>query len=357
MKKRILAIGLGVLMALALLTGCNGAAETAKTSETVNTTESAGQSTNVSAGTETTNEQKLIGINIALADNEFFQMVEYGIKKDFDSRGWKYLVTYGVGEKISENGATFLGQNVDAIVEFGCDQNYGNPLVQAATEKDVPVICVDVAYEGAYFFGANNDQAGTLLGEAMVDWVNARWDGQVDVIYEETNSATSPVVALRVDNAVKVIQEELGVGDDLLWKVETSQDSTDSIKQKLVDYLSGNPDKKHIMYISMSAANMPPLLGAVDTIGKSDVICFGTHSEESFIFQHFDETSAETDNFVGCVAYRPTKYGEYIGKMLETLFSGGTLEQETLMDHVVVTRENYKEFQEEYLAVLADMKE
>lgn len=357
MKRRLLAMVLGLMMVLALLSGCGGTTETAETAETAETVETASQSAEVSVEAVTTSEQKLIGINIALADNEFFQMVEYGIKKDFDARGWDYLVTYGMGEKITENGATLLGQNVDAIVEFGCDQNFGNTLVQTAAEKDVPVICIDVAYEGGYFLGANNAEAGTLLGESMVDWVNTNWDGQVDCIYQETNSLNSPVVALRTDNAVKVIKELLGVGDDIVWKVELSQDNADSIKQKLVDYLSGNPDKQHIMYISMSAANMPPLLGAVETIGKSDVICFGTHSEESFIFQHFDETPAETDNFVGCVAYRPTKYGEYVGAMLETLFSGGTLEQETLMDHVVVTRENYKEFQEEYLAVLADMKE
>lgn len=363
MKKRFLAIGLSCVMLLGLLAGCgnktNDDAEKAETPAETEETEPETPAETEKAETEAPeqgNDKKLIGINIALADNEFFQMVEYGLKKDFSDRGWEVLVTYGMAEKITENGATFLAQNVDAIVDFGCDLNFGNTLVQMAAEKDVPVVCIDVAYEGGYFFGANNDQAGTILGEAMADWINKHWDGQVDAIYEETNTLNSPVVALRTQNAVKALQNELGIEDDIVFQAELSQESSDGVKQKTVDYLSGNPDKEHVAYISMSMANLPPVIGGVETTGKSDVICFGTHSEERFIFDHFDTTPEEDDNVVGCVAYRPMQYGEYVGKMLEKLFKGETLEKETLMDHVVITRENYKEFQSEYMAVLDELK-
>jgi len=356
MKKRILAIGLSCLMTLGLLAGCGNT----ETNETPGNTKEEQPAVPEEAEEETSAKDsgtKLIGMNIANPDNEFFQMVEFGLKRDFAARDWEVIVAYGVSEKIVENGTTFLAQNVDAIVDFGVDANYGNTLVQMAAEQDVPVICIDVAYEGGYFFGANNAQAGTLLGEGMTKWIKERWDGQVDVIYQESNALNSSVVALRTENATKALQSEFNIGDSDVWVAELSQDNQDGVKQKLLDFLSGNPDKEHVAYLSMSMANLPPEVGGVETLGKTDVIAFGTHSEERWLYDHYETTPEEDDNVIGCVAYQPQLYGKYVGEMLDTLFSGGTLEKETLMDHIFITRENYKEAMADYMSVLDELSQ
>jgi len=355
MKKRILTMGLSCVMLAAILSGCGG--KTDSTTETPKETETA-EETKESDETkpEETQEAKKvkIGINLALADNEFFRMVEYGLKKDFDDRGWEYMITYGQTEKITENSNMFLAQGVDAIVEFGCDQNYGNPVVQAADEKGVPVVAIDVAYDGAYFFGANNVQAGTILGEAMAEWIKENWDGQLDAIFMETNAVNGEAVANRVEKAAVALEEKLGYGEDIVFRMEAA--NGDALKQGFLDFLSAHPDYEHIAYVSGSLANVPPLVGAVETVGKTDIVCIGSHSEETWVFDHFNTTSEEADCFVGCVAYAPSDYGKYVGKMLQTLFDGETLPEETLMEHYVITRDNYKEIEAQFNEITSKIK-
>lgn len=295
-------------------------------------------------------ESYTIGVNIGYPDQEFFQMVEAGIKDSFDALGWEYFVTYGAEEKITENGATLIAQGVDAIVDFGCHTDIGAALVMMADEAGIPVICVDVAYEGGYFVGANNVQAGEKLGEAMTNWINENWEGQLDSIYVSYSERDSEAVKNRTFKAVEKLQEAFGTADEDVFWYDAGAAMQEGVRQTFTDYLSANEDQKHIATVNVTEVFAQSTIAAAETMGRGSDVCHGTHSESSWTYDHFDTTDAETDTYVGCVAYSPDGYGAYIAEMLQTLFAGGELGAETLMEHEVITRENYKEYQENYIA-------
>lgn len=343
-RKSILAVLVVILLLASLMVGC--ATKTAPDSEPAATAAAATAAPPAEQAAKP-DESYFIGLNIGYPDSEFFQMVEYGIKKAFDELGWTYMVTYGTNEKITENAATLIAQGVNALVDFGCNDAMGSAAVQLADAAGIPVICIDVQYNGAYFFGANNGQAGTVLGETMADWITKHWDGQLDGIFVIYGSTDGDEVNKRTGNAAAAIEKALGYGADIEFKYDCAITQGDGAKQALLDYLSAHPDYKHVACVSVTEIYMPMLMGSVETVGRADNVCYGTHSETSWTFDHF-ATTDNTDTFVGTVAYDPAGYGNYIVKMLQEKFNGGTLPEKTQMEHYVITRDNYERLGAEY---------
>jgi ribose transport system substrate-binding protein len=294
-------------------------------------------------------KKKLIGLNIGFPDNEFFRMVEASCKMAFDERGWDTLITYGSFEKITENAATLIAQDIDALVDFGCEATYGAQAVAMAKAIGAPTVSIDVKYEGSYFFGANNSQAAEVLGQCFVDWINKNWGGKVDGIYEANGIMSGPEVLSRTSIAVDKIIKDLNLNKSIHYFYDGSVAQQEGVRQTLVDYLSGYPEYHHVAVV-LSTLNWTPItIGGIETVGRSKDVVVGSHSEESWLFDHFNNTPLDQENVAGCVAYFPNRYGEYIGKMLDTLFAGGSLPDYTTMEHAAITRENYKKYEAEWL--------
>ncbi len=304
---------------------------------------------------ESTGDGYTIGMNFGYPDSEFFQMVELGLKKAFDAKGWDYIVTYGNNEKITENTTTLLAQEVDAIVDFGCNAEIGSAMVKMAEEKSVPVICIDVMYDGAYFFGADNVQAGEKLGDEMAEWIQKNWDGQLDSIFVTYGSSDSEAVMNRTQKPVEKLKEAFGLTDEDVFWYDCAITQQEGIRQAVGDYLSAHSDQKHIAHISNTEANAVTAMAAADTSPRGADMCHGTHSESGWTFEHFTTTEESADTYVGCVAYDPANYGGYVADMLQTLFDGGELESETLMKHEVITRKNYETYLEAYNAAKEEL--
>ena len=364
--KRCLVVLMAALMIMSVFAGCSAApaaktsattktagetkaaeetkAETtaAKITEAVTTAAETSASTAASAG-----KQYTIGVNIGYPNSEFFQLIESSIRKSCDEKGWKYIVTYGAEEKITENASTLLAQGVDAIVDFGCNAEIGSAMVKMAKAQNVPVICIDVKYDGAYFFGANNVQAGELLGDAMIKWIDAHWDGKLDSIFVSYGSKDGETVQNRTKKAVEKLQAKYNLPDSDVFWFDGSATVEEGVKQATADYLSAHPDQHHIANVAGTEGYALVSTAAADTMGRGKDMCVGTHSESSWTFDHFNSTD-DTDTYVGCVAYQPAEYGSYIVKMLTKLFNGEKLDEYTLMNHVVITRDNYKQYEAAY---------
>jgi ABC-type sugar transport system substrate-binding protein len=292
--------------------------------------------------------RKLIGLNIGAPYDEFFRMVEAGCKQAFADKGYDVIITYGQFEKITENAATMIAQGIDALVDFGCIQEYGKQAVMMANEIGAPTISIDVYYEGGYFMGANNEQAGEVVGKALVDWVNKNWGGQVDGIFNAYSSATGEVVGRRTNRAVEEVIKAFNLDPRVEFKFDGVTSEAEGSRQALMDYLSAHPEYRHVVCVPLTMAWLPTMYGGVETMNRGQDVAWGTHSEVSWVYEHYNTTPENQDTLVGVAAYFPYKYGEYIANMLETLFKGGDVDTYVLMDHVAITRGNYKKYEAEW---------
>lgn len=340
--KKILMLLMALVMSVSLCACASGEGE--EPQENIEKAEADESTTDDGKTTEAVSDDaQFIGINIGYPDMEFFKMVEYGLKKSFDEQGWTYVVTYGGEEKMTENAATMIAQGIDALVDFGTNQSFGNAVASLCDDAQIPCITIDVEYDGAYFFGADNKQAGECLGVEMCEWIEENWDGKVDAVWVDYSISSGEIVNQRATCAIDMFQEKFGLSEDDVFWFDQANQGGEYCQQGLSDFLSSHSEYEKVAAITTTESYVTYMVGAAETLGKSQDVCYGAHSESSWTFNHFKETEAETDTYIGCVAYAPQNYGAGIVTMLETLFAGGEIEGNTTMEHYVITRDNYEQ--------------
>ena len=65
------------------------------------------------------------------------------------------------------NAQSFVQRNVDYVIEFQTDSNFGPTVMKVFNEDGVKVIAIDIPMPGATFFGANNPQSGYMGGSYL----------------------------------------------------------------------------------------------------------------------------------------------------------------------------------------------
>lgn len=154
-------------------------------------------------------EARTIGVIIGAPEAPFFKIVEDGIAAACQELGWETMVTYGKNEKVMEHGRLFISQEVDAIINFGVTTNTGEQLVEEATAAGIPVVDVDVDC-GGYFFGANNELAGAVLGDALADYLEENVPNHADLSMKAVmfwSGNEGEVVRMRLTGVVKGLNE------------------------------------------------------------------------------------------------------------------------------------------------------
>jgi len=295
--------------------------------------------------------EKTIGFISGAPHAPFFKMVEDGLRRECEANGWELLVGYGANEKVLENGRLFIAQGVDAIVNFGVTTNTGETLLEEATAANIPVVDVDVDC-GGYYFGANNEMAGAVLGEALADYLKDVPDladkKMKAVLFWNGNEGEA--VRKRLTGVIKGLNER-GItnlsadnnyeNDTIVWQ-NVQDDST--VKELAKNQISALAEESDLLLLVMVGDFMGT--GAVAAISET-----GLDKRRVLVVSH-NESQAFADNlkdentpWIASTAYRPEAYGDYIvNRILLPLFNGEEVERLTLMEHVAITRDNINDF-------------
>lgn len=296
-------------------------------------------------------EKRTIGFISGAPEAPFFKLVEDGLKEQCDLNGWELLIGYGKNEKVLEHGRLFIAQEVDAIVNFGVTTNTGITLVEEAALANIPVVDVDVDCNG-YYFGANNEKAGAVLGEVLADYVEGI-EGYADkdmkaVMFWSGNEGE--LVRKRLSGVVKGLNER-GItnisednnyeNDTIIWQNVVDDSQVKELAKNQISALADNTDL--IILITISDFMAPGAVAAISECGldKSRVLVVSHNESETFAENLKDANTP----WIASTAYLPQEYGNYIvNKILKPLFAGEEVERMTLMDHVAITVENINDY-------------
>lgn len=296
-------------------------------------------------------EEVTVGLIVGVPELEFFNKVETGVKTVCENNGWDCLVGYGTGDKVLEHGRTFISQEVDVIVNFGVTTGTGDTLVTEAAAADIPVIDVDVAC-GGYYLGANNELAGSVLGDALSAYMLENIPDYADKSMKAVmfwGGREGDDVRLRLTGVIKglneagiaaISEENNYENDTIVWQ---NVDDDTKVKEYAKNQLVALEDSTDIIIlIGVADSYGPSFLAAVAESGldSSRVLCV-THNESEVFANNLKE---ENTPWIASTAYLPDKYGEYIEGMIQKLLSGEELEEKTLLDHVAITVDNVNDF-------------
>jgi ribose transport system substrate-binding protein len=150
-------------------------------------------------------KQIIIGFNNGSTTVDFLRQVGESMQRAADKAGVKLLVAESNfdAEKILPNVDNLVLQGAQIIVDFNVNAQIGGSLVDYLAPKNIKVIGIDVAYTGAkgdqaWFFGANNQQAGEVAGAGLAKAIKDKWGGQVDALVLFFNSENGDLVKKRL---------------------------------------------------------------------------------------------------------------------------------------------------------------
>ena len=107
----------------------------------------------------------------------FCVKVEQGLKANCEAAGIRLLIADNRldGATALANAESFLQREVDFVIEFQTDANFGATIMRQMKTADTRVIAIDIPMPGATFFGANNSRSGFMGGSYLAQAAIAKF--------------------------------------------------------------------------------------------------------------------------------------------------------------------------------------
>lgn len=254
-----------------------------------------------------------IGYAVLGEATNFFVTVGQSMRDATDAKGTKLLYTIDDRDASKMKTAidTFVMQDADIIVDFTVLAETGEAI---AKTLEIPMLSVDCYYEGAYFFGVNNQAAGETAGAYVEEWVNSNWDGQIDAVQMLYNEANGETVKQRVGGAVDYLEGAGLLSRDIV--TETNINSSGStttdvsyVRSLVVDYLTAHPEEKHIVIIAQTDEQAMAANAAVEGAGRTGEVAIVSHNCDVNVVAQLQEKKG---SIIGTVNYNSAGYGKQI---------------------------------------------
>lgn len=284
----------------------------------------------------------------------FFLNVEKGILENAELAGIKVLVTDNAfdGATALSNAQSYVRRNVDYVIEFQTDANFGPTIMTNFNQENIPVTAIDIPMPGATFMGANNPRSGFMGGAYLGQAAREKWgDDKVEtgylVVGELPQSGAIP--AMRTDGQVAgFLAEYPDFPEDHIIKIDTKGTLEEGFRV-MNDLIGRIPEGAPILGLAINDQSILGMLRAVEQANRGD--------EAMFVGMGADEIAAMAADpaFIASVGYFPENYGNYLVPLALMELAGEELPAAVLVTHEMVTRGNLCEFYPD--SQCADVKE
>ncbi len=280
----------------------------------------------------------VIGFANLQRDIPFCALVETGIKRNADAAGIELVVGDNrlSGATALQVAESFIQRNVDFVIEFQTDANFGAQIMQKMNAVKIPVVAIDIPMGDATFFGANNPYSGFLGGSylatgAVSKWGAAKANQAYAVIGELPQSGVVP--KMRTDGQERGIKAVLkSLPSDHLIKIDTKNTLEESFKQ-MTNVLGRIPQGSPIIAIAINDQATKGMLQAAKSANRlADFLAVGMGADEL-------DTLVGEDQFIASVGFFPENYGNYLIPLSLMTLAGKPVPAGVLVSHVMVTPE------------------
>ncbi|CTQ34664.1 ABC transporter substrate-binding protein [Jannaschia rubra] len=267
----------------------------------------------------------------------FFNQMNEGAQAKADELGHELVIFNANDDPARQNSAieTYIQQGVDGIAVVAIDTNGIMPAVEQAAAAGIPVVAIDaVLPEGpqAAQIGVDNAEAGAMMGDYFVEYMNAEMGGEAKIGI--VGALNSTIQNIRQKGFTDVVEGMEGVEIAAVVDGQNVQDLALSAAENLI---TANPDLDAIY-----ATGEPALLGAVAAVEsqgrQGDIKVFGWDLTQ----QAIDGIDA---GYVQAVIQQdPREMGSTAIAILNDLASGGSTDANVSVPVTIVTSGNVDDF-------------
>ena len=366
MKKYKSIVGIGVVLTLLALTGCSSGSS----DENAGSSEEAGAYTPVLTSgipgallpeelklwkydfatakyTPTEGDAKSYVVNLVKPDktftlahmdgwatNPFAIPITKGIAKLAKDLGLKliYCDAEFKPEKAISCAEILASQKPDFVIAGNWQGGAAAAIMAIFDKAKIPAASIDVSHPNAIFFGASNYASGVVGGKAAGEYAKATWDCKDVWVFMGENLEEGEAADLRLVGFADGVQEVCGaLPADRIDRMRLSAGTADQAITVTTDWLTAHPEAKHILSGTIDDERANGMAKAfVATKRDGMVVGQGCDSVGIAVVKM---APASENRFLGCAAYYPEKYGDYLVSIALDVMAGKAVPQEIHMEH------------------------
>jgi len=287
-----------------------------------------------------------LGISNYMDSFEFCAKVHQNIEEWAKKYGIKTLYAEAKmePERIKANLDTFAIQGVDAIFEFNWITDVTAKFVKEHPE--IVMVTGDYIVEGAHYFGANQYQAGLILGRYLAGEVKKRWGGKIDAMVFAACYQCGELLIQRMDGILVGYKETYkDFPDNMAFRFENAGGDGQIVNTKRIvtDFYTAHPQMTNIVVGTNNDEGCLGALSAAETLGKESNFFIVSHGGDT----PFQEKirAGKGDVWIGSVAYMPERYGEFLIPWLKDILDKKPgVPKDKSPEHFVLTKDNIDKF-------------
>jgi ribose transport system substrate-binding protein len=235
--------------------------------------------------------------------------------------------------------AQLKSQGVQGIANFQLDSKAA-PRVCAAGPK-VPVIAIDIHQPPCekVFYGANNTQAGKLVGTAMGNYAKKKFSCKVDALLSVDSPTAGKVVIDRENGALNGFAA-ICKGVKVI-KVVTNA-TTDGTIQPFTDTLARLPGQHKLIVMGLNDDVANGAIKAAQSAGRIGDIYVGSQGGDPTSWPSIcGDTSFK--NWIADTGYFPENYGKTIVPTLLSMIDGQKQPRSIYVAHRIIDKTNIRD--------------
>jgi ribose transport system substrate-binding protein len=285
-----------------------------------------------------------VGYASLAENNDFGVVTRESVEKYAKEHGWQLVVANNNydGATAIANADMMITQKVDGFINFQVDAGVAPRVAEMMQAAKIPMITIDCPHPNTPFFGANNKEAGLILGRALGDKALSAWGGKVDLIILCGAPDSGEVVALRMNNIVEGIVEKIPAARGVRVLNLDGKSEIETSQRVVADTLQANPNLHNILIGGLNDQSALGAFNAVQAANRQNDVFIGSHGCDAPAKNNLLNNPA---NFwIGSVAYFPERYGEYVVPLMQKMMEGQQIPANTYPDHVFIDKSNVDKF-------------
>ncbi|MDQ3642879.1 MAG: sugar ABC transporter substrate-binding protein [Actinomycetota bacterium] len=277
---------------------------------------------------------------ISLGDSvPFVKLVSDGIRETAEAAGHELIFC---DSEIDAAKALACAQNlsvqgVDGVLNFQVFQDSSPEICEAY--GNVPTIAIDIVQPPCEiaFMGANNREAGRMVGAELGQYAETEWDCDYTAYVSLESTAAGQANTDRMGGFRDGFQEFCEITDDK-ERILDGADRTDPALEQVSNLLGALPGDR-IIVVAINEDGILGAIGAANTLGRSDDLYYGGQGADPSAWRDI----ACNPNYIATVAYYPERYGELLIPNMVAALQGEEIPEEIFTEHEIITSENIRE--------------
>lgn len=240
-----------------------------------------------------------------------------------------------------QNAQSFIGRNVDFMIEYQTDANFGPQIMRLFDAADTKVIAIDIPMKGATFMGVNNTRGAYMTGAYLAQAAIAKWGADKVKTGYLINAAlpqSGTVTRLRTGSQMRGFTDSVpGFPKDHVIEVDGKNTLQESFIQTR-NALSRIPKDALVFGMGINDQSASGVLRAIREAGRADTaIVIGQGADEL-------KTLESDPIFIAATAHFPETYGNYIIPLALHYLAGNELPKAVCVKHVPITKWNIGDY-------------